>query len=193
MDKREQKRKMFLNETKIHLILFGSNDKVNIFLQNHLIEQKDYKIYLGVVLDQTLSFEKHNDLICSRALKALAKISGLIRGRRGISIPLAISLYKSLIRPHLEYAAPVWAGVSLDKILKLEKTQAQCLKTLIGAHKHSASDAVEVLSGVTPLRLRLRELCIREFFKIKSKKISNPLVSYLENAKTIKNKFTPLS
>ena len=64
---------------------------------------------------------------------------------------------------------------------------------MIEAPKHSASDAVELLSGVTPLRLRLRELCIREFFKIKSKKRSNPLVSYLENAKTIKNKFTSLS
>ena len=44
---------MILNKTKIHVVSFGSNDKVNIFLENHLIEQKDHKIYLGVVLDQT--------------------------------------------------------------------------------------------------------------------------------------------
>ena len=47
---------MILNKTKIHVVLFGSNDKVNVFLENHLIEQKDHKIYLGVVLDQTLFF-----------------------------------------------------------------------------------------------------------------------------------------
>ena len=99
------------------------------------------------MLYSKLSFESHLDLISSRALKALAKISGLIRGRRGISIGLAIDLYNSLIRPHLEYTAPVWAGLSLDKMKKLERVQAQCLKTLMGAHKHSASDAVEVVSG----------------------------------------------
>ena len=44
---------MILNKTKIHEVLFGSNDTVNIFLENYLIEQKDRKIYLGIVLDST--------------------------------------------------------------------------------------------------------------------------------------------
>ena len=83
---------MVLNKGKIHVVLFGSSEPINIYLENHLIEQKDQKIYLGVVLDSQLTFEQHIDLICSRALKALAKISGLIRGRRGISIPLCIEL-----------------------------------------------------------------------------------------------------
>ena len=82
-------------------------------------------------------------------------------------------------------------GWCFVKILKLEKTQAQCLKTLVGAHKHSASDAVEALSEVTPMRLRPRELCIREFFKIKSKKRSNLLVSYLEMQKQSKASSLP--
>ena len=184
---------IILNKTKIQVVLFGSDEPVKIYLENHLIEQKDQKIYLGIMLDSKLSFESHLDLISSRALKALAKISRLIRGRRGISIGLAIDLYNSLIRPHLEYAAPVWAGLSLDKMKKLERVQAQCLKTLMGAHKHSASEAVEVVSGVLPIRFRLQELCIREFYKVSSKESTNPLVIMLEDAKSIKNKFTPLS
>ena len=96
---------MSRNKTKIQVVLFGSDEPVKIYLENHLIEQKDQKIYLGIMLDTKLSFESHLDLISSRALKALAKISGLIRGRREISIGLAIDLYNSLIRPHLEYAA----------------------------------------------------------------------------------------
>ena len=64
---------IILNKTKIQVVLFGSDEPVKIYLENHLIEQKDQKIYLGIMLDSKLSFESHLDLISSRALKLLQK------------------------------------------------------------------------------------------------------------------------
>ena len=96
------------------------------------------------------------------------------------------------MRPHLEHAAPVWAGITGDWN-NLERVQNQCLKKILGAHSCSASNAVEVVSGIMPLRYRTRELCTREYFKIMSREENDEIKSLLMSAKVIKNKFTPLS
>ena len=71
------------------------------------IEQKKIFPYLGVILNQKLTFQKHIESICSKALGAMRKLSGLFQKRRGISVKLGLQLYIALVRPHLEYAAPV--------------------------------------------------------------------------------------
>ena len=108
---------MILNELKIKVMLFGKDVKGNeltIEVNNKVIEQKLLFTYLGVLLDTYLSFTKHIESIASKAMKSMNKISGLFRGRRGISVSIGLELHVSLVRPHLEHAAPVWAGITGD-------------------------------------------------------------------------------
>ena len=100
---------------------------------------------------------------------ALAKVCCMIKGRKGISIPITLQLYKTLIRPHMEYALPVWASHSDHDMRKLDQTQVQCLKSLIGAKVCSSSAAVEVVCGIIPMRFRKRELCCREYVRLLTK------------------------
>ena len=72
----------------------------------------------------------------------------------------------TLVRPHLEYAVPVWGAVKDKEIEKLQQIQIQCLKQAVGAKSHSSSAAVEVITGVLPVKLRIRELCCREFLRL---------------------------
>ena len=123
----------------------------------------------------------------------MAKISGLHRGRRGISIPTGIKLFQALIRAHFENAAPVWAGLSMNNMNQLEKLQAQCLRKILGVHNNSSANAVEVIAGVMPIRHRLRELCMREYCKIMARDEKDCLRQMIENASNIRNCFTPLS
>ena len=76
------------------------------------VEQVNSYKYLGVILDPMLDFGLQVDYTVGKAKRALSKISTLIKGRQGISVKLGIDLFKSLIRPHLEYAIPVWANIS---------------------------------------------------------------------------------
>ena len=73
-------------------------------------------------------------------------------------------LYKTLVRPHLEYAVPVWAALGGKDLVRLEQLQVQCLRSITGVKAHSSAAAVEVDCGVMPLRIRFCELCSREFF-----------------------------
>ena len=66
---------------------------------------------------------------------------------------IGIQIYKSLVRPHLEYAFPVWANIKDKDIDKLENAQLhQCLRRVMGAKLHSSSAALEVISGVSKVK-----------------------------------------
>jgi len=70
-----------------------------------------------------------------------------------------VQLYKSLVCLHLEYAVTVWAAASAKDLDKVEQTQVQCLRRLIGAKAHTSGSAIEVITGTILVRIRIRELC----------------------------------
>ncbi len=64
-------------------------------------EEKD----LGVIIDNTLSFEQH----CNTAITKANRILGIIRRSfKYMDKEVMLTLYKSLVRPHLEYCNTVW-------------------------------------------------------------------------------------
>jgi len=67
----------------------------------------DHSSILGVQLDPLLNFTTQTDHAVAKAKRASAKVCSLINGRKGISVSLAIQLYKSLVRPQMEYAIPI--------------------------------------------------------------------------------------
>jgi len=143
--------------------------------------------YLGVVLDQQLDFSLQVDYAVGKAKRAMAKVGSLIAGTRGIPADIGIQLYKSLVRPHLEYAFPVWTNIKDKDIDKL-----QCLRRVMGAKLHSSSAAREVISGVIPLRFRKRELCCREYVRIISQDDCSELVKLLKTSTRSGLRFCPL-
>jgi len=106
----------------------------------------------------------------------------MIKGRKGISIPIVLQLYKTLIRPHIKYALPVWACLSDQDMRKLDQTQVQCLISLIDAKACSSSAAVEVVCGIIPMRFRKRELCCREYVRLLMKDADHTLHELLQSS-----------
>jgi len=142
----------------------------------------DVKNTLVYFLDPELNFTLQAEYAVGKAKRSASQVYRLIDGDRGIPVRIGIELYKSLVRPHLEYALPVWASLGEKDLSKLEKVQTQCLKRIIGTKAHSSSSAVEVVAGVLPFRFRKRELCCREFVRIKCKDEDHILVKLLNSS-----------
>ena len=82
--------------------------------------------YLGILISSDLSWSQHIQDVCSKA----RKITGLIYRRyyQYTDSSTLLQLYTSLVRPHVEYAAPVWDPHTLHDIQSLESVQKFALR-----------------------------------------------------------------
>ena len=79
------------------------------------LEKVEKEKALGVIIDQNLTFR---DYINSKANTANRNLGIIFRTFRYIDQEMFLNLYKSLVRPHLEYATPVWSPFyKKDKII----------------------------------------------------------------------------
>ncbi len=100
------KNKLSVNYAKSYSMLFTSsqskykNDEMNHVMNGCKIDQAIEVKYLGLWLDRTLSFDNRVAKLC---LKINTRTKLLWRIRSFITLDLALTLYRSLIEPHLLY------------------------------------------------------------------------------------------
>ena len=176
-------------------MLFGNSkdDVIELKMDSDTIHQVDRIKYLGVWLDPQLAFSLQVDYSVAKAKRASAKIFTLFDFREGIPVQLGIDLYKALVRPHLEYAVPVWAAAGVKDIEKVEQVQVQSLRRIIGAKAHSSSVATEVITATLPIRIRIRDLCCREYLRIIRKEEGHCLRKLLSTSSRNGLRFSPLN
>ena len=82
---------------------------------------------LGVIIDSKLNFHSHSTYIVSKANRLL----GLIRKSfENISIQTLPMLYKSLVRPTLEYGNPIWGPYYVLDQQAVERVQRRAPKMI---------------------------------------------------------------
>ena len=165
---------MKLNTGKTECVLFtrDPNHTVpSVELQGKALKCTEEVKLLGVILDKKLTFQSHIEAVEKRASKALGALM-MVGKTEKINPANMIKLYKSLVVPHLEYAASVWQIGECDK---LEKIQRKGLALCLGCPNTASCEALEVQAGVLPLDLRREELAIRECTKIMAKSNTEPI------------------
>ena len=97
-----------------------------LILNGMPLEQVETFKYLGVLLSSELSWSAHIESICTKA----RKLSGLLYRRfyGNVNQQSMYSLYSTLVRPHLEYAAPIWDPHLVKDVKKLENVQKFAMK-----------------------------------------------------------------
>lgn len=85
---------------------------------------------LGVIASSDLSWSEH---VRNVTVNKANKLLGLVHTTLGSSNPGAFStLYKSLVRPVLEYAAPAWNPYLAKDVLALERVQRRASRVSLG-------------------------------------------------------------
>ena len=183
---------MTLNTSKTKVMLFGSAGKmVSLTLHGAAVEQVNVIKYLGVWLDNQLTFMQQAEYAISKATRAAWKVNRLIEGRHGLTPKTGSVLYKCLIRPCWEFSIAAWANMPEKGIRQLE-LQGRCLRTVLGTKSHAATDAIEVIANVMPVRLRIQQLCALEFIRIKQKPLDSRLQLLLRQALEPESCLTPM-
>ena len=113
-----------LNAGKTQLVSFdqsNNNGSIDVKMGGSILEEKSSFKMLGLTFSPKLDWGSY---IISIAKTASKKIGALIHSMKFLSPEVALYLYKSTIRPCIEYCCHVWAGAPscyLDLLDKLQK------------------------------------------------------------------------
>ena len=118
--------KMSLNVDKTHYIIFtmpGKKIKSNhdVFISGYKISEVISTKFLGVIIDQNLTWKYHIDHLCSKASKNIGIMRKL---RRFLDSETMVTMYYSFIYPYFNYCIHVWGSTYktyLNKVLLLQK------------------------------------------------------------------------
>ena len=92
-------------------------DPIHILLNNKAIDIVPQFNYLGIILDEHLSWKAHVAMVTGK----LPKINGILSRLKYIyPSHVLLTIYKSLFVPHINYGSFVW-GQNYDSISKLQK------------------------------------------------------------------------
>ena len=95
----------------------------NYTLHQQTLEQVQSAKYLGLTITDDLDWGQHISEITCKATKTL----GFLRSNLALAPRHTKEVaYKTLVRPQLEYAAPIWHPYHETQIEKVEKVQEDC-------------------------------------------------------------------
>lgn len=123
--------KLKINANKTEAILFTRQRS----LPTRVLQIDGFKIpwsrsvkYLGLVLDNRLNWSENTDKLCLKGIKALNALSPVLNRRSCLSSQTKLNIYKTLVRPCITYACPVWSSTCTTNINKLQVIQNRALK-----------------------------------------------------------------
>ena len=138
-----EKMQMSYNEDKCHTLHMGANNEQHTYTLPKVSDMKKsnngisytYTFHnlknvpeekdLGVIVDEKLNFKAH---ISSKIAKANSTIYLIKNCFKYLDAPMFKLLYKSLIRPHLEYATPIWSPITKSEKIRIEGVQRRATK-----------------------------------------------------------------
>ena len=164
--------KLTLNVDKTKAMFFHKRRKVapiNLVINNKPIDLVSQFSFLGIVLDDKLSWDNHVTMVRNK----LSKLNGIFyRLKYVYPKHILLTLYNSLFVPHINYGSLVWG----NKIACIEKIQKKTIRTIT----HS-----DYIAHTEPLLKELHLLNVKDMFSLKIlkflRKLShNELPTYFE-------------
>ena len=164
--------KLSLNLNKTNYVLFCSHRKPipevkgTVFMDNKPLPQVTSVKFLGVYVDQFLTWKVHIENISKKVAKSvgiLARTAHLLPTR------IRLSLYYSLVHPYLSYCNVVWASNYPSRLVRLTSLQKRAARIILGNLNSLSSQAM------------LQKLNICNIEQIRIKQTSEFMFKYMHN------------
>ena len=136
--------KLSVNATKTNFMILGTNymtsvkapNDFDIVLNDTKLERVKSTKFLGVLIDENLTWKNHIDCISktiSRNIGVMNKLKHYIPNR------ILHTLYCTLVLPYLNYSIIIWGDTCKSYLDKLIKLQKWAIRTVSNSHYRSHS------------------------------------------------------
>ena len=152
--------KLVLNLTKTKCMLFGTKQKLanasfKIQLHGSDIDRVRNFCYLGVILDEYLSWKEHVSKVCTKVNECLGLLS---RIRSCLTLKAAKCVYNCLMLLVLCYTDTAWGELSFECKSRLQRLQNRAAHIIV--RRDSTSEALETLGWPNLETIRKRNKSI---------------------------------
>ena len=135
------------NQSKCKILHIGENNPKYVYFMGNgtsraEIETTSLEKDLGLLVDTELNFESHIDYIIKKASQKKATI---LRNFTFRSKKVLVPLFKTLVRPILEYVDTVWDPRLRSQIKLLEEVQRKFTRHILEVKKFAYEDRLEKL------------------------------------------------
>lgn len=154
---------MEFNVDKCSVIHLGKNNpNADYRLFDKQLTASNKERDLGIIVDNKLKFSEQCDSVVSKANATLGMIKRNIVSRNH---SIVTKLYKTLVRPKLEYCIQAWRPYLRKDVEKLERVQRRATKLISECRNFSYEDRLK-FTGLTTLENRRDRGDMIEVFKL---------------------------
>ena len=173
--------RLALNIGKTNFIIFRGRRKpcdhnVTLLMNKKAIEQKNYVKYLGVFIDEHLTWKEHISNISKKISRGVGIVCNL---RKSMCTSLLRTIYYSLVYSHIVYGVHVWGSAystESDKILILEK---KAVRAMAGERWYQRHGEPGPLASSDPLFKQLQVLKLADVYILNVAKFIFSCLSHL--------------
>jgi Reverse transcriptase (RNA-dependent DNA polymerase) len=171
--------KIKLNNSKTEFIVFTKSgvmkkrlSKIPPIVDGVTLKWKDSVTYLGVELDQKLTIRPHINKVIAKARRMVSTLFCLLKRNSAVSERSKIDIYRSIVRPIMTYACPIFTNCAETHFKKLQIQQNKTLRMALNA---------DIYTRVSDLHTESNVPTIREFVD----KLTNNFYAKAENHKSV--------
>lgn len=172
--------KIKLNESKTEAIFFTKRRAArylpdsDLNLNSNAVKWSKSIKYLGVLLDEKVTFKKHVDYANERAQKYIRILYSLINRRSKLNIRNKVLIFKSVFRPIMLYGAPAWSSCAATHRKSLQVTQNKLLKIIYNKPICYSTKKLHDETKIKPISDVIDQLSVK--FKQNFTSSTNPLI-----------------
>ena len=175
-----RKAKIQLNPTKSECCLYTRDSREKGKDLGLKIDGKDIAthkevLFLGVIIDQGLTFQKQVDKVCSKARKRIAVLKALTGREWGWNREELMKVYSAIVESCFWYASAAWMPwLSKTNIEKMEKAQREALRVVTGLTKSTPNQYIYLEAKVTPIGIEAKRRALVMYEKAMRGKEDDP-------------------
>ncbi|KAF8630230.1 hypothetical protein AX17_005467 [Amanita inopinata Kibby_2008] len=129
------------------------------------IQPKAVVRYLGFYFNNKLMFQFHVKYYTNKAFSSVLSFRLLGNSMRGLSPSVRALVYKAIALPIMTYGLPLWYDAtnrsSNPHVCKLQAVQNKALRFIMGAFITTPIGAMEIISGLPPMKIVAQCICQR--------------------------------
>ena len=123
-----EQNKLVINRSKSNVMLVTTRQmfyhmvdkELNVLIDNQKLLQCTSMTYLGVEIDNILSWNAQTNDVCKKLVFIISRLSRL---KMVLPRYLLMSIYTSIIQPRIDYAISIWGYTSSHNLNKMQRLQ----------------------------------------------------------------------